>query len=441
MSKPYIALVGRPNTGKSTLFNRLAGRRISIVEDTPGVTRDRVIAEGEWLSNAFYIIDTGGIEPDTDDVILSQMRTQAELAMDMADVIVFIADAKDGVTAADREIASMIRKNNKNIILAVNKIDDYSHMDALYEFYELGLGEPYAISAEHGNGVGDVLDKAISLIPEEKKGQNADNARKIAVVGKPNAGKSTLINSLLGEERVIVSSIAGTTRDAIDTEFKYNGEDYLLIDTAGIKKKSKKDTAVDYYSMLRALKAIERSDVCILMIDAVNGVTEQDVKIAGLIKEAYKAVIIVMNKWDLVEKDTNTMAKMKKEVLNKLYFIDYAPMEFISAINNKRVQKLMPTVEGVLEQYAKRITTGLLNDAIGDAVMINSPPIKKGKQLRIFYSSQPAVNPPTFVLFVNDDSLMTTQYEKYLEGRMRMAFGFDGTPIKFIYRNKSENTK
>lgn len=441
MSKPYIALVGRPNTGKSTLFNRLAGRRISIVEDTPGVTRDRVIAEGEWLSNAFYIIDTGGIEPDTDDVILSQMRTQAELAMDMADVIVFIADAKDGVTAADREIASMIRKNNKNIILAVNKIDDYSHMDALYEFYELGLGEPYAISAEHGNGVGDVLDKAISLIPEEKRGQNTDNARKIAVVGKPNAGKSTLINSLLGEERVIVSSIAGTTRDAIDTEFKYNGEDYLLIDTAGIKRKSKKDTAVDYYSMLRALKAIERSDVCILMIDAVNGVTEQDVKIAGLIKEAYKAVIIVMNKWDLVEKDTNTMAKMKKEVLNKLYFIDYAPVEFMSAINNKRVQKLMPTVEGVLEQYAKRITTGLLNDAIGDAVMINSPPIKKGKQLRIFYSSQPAVNPPTFVLFVNDDSLMTTQYEKYLEGRMRMSFGFDGTPIKFIYRNKSENTK
>ncbi len=441
MSKPYIALVGRPNTGKSTLFNRLAGRRISIVEDTPGVTRDRVIAEGEWLSNAFYIIDTGGIEPDTDDVILSQMRTQAELAMDMADVIVFIADAKDGVTAADREIASMIRKNNKNIILAVNKIDDYSHMDALYEFYELGLGEPYAISAEHGNGVGDVLDKAISLIPEEKRGQNTDNARKIAVVGKPNAGKSTLINSLLGEERVIVSSIAGTTRDAIDTEFKYNGEDYLLIDTAGIKRKSKKDTAVDYYSMLRALKAIERSDVCILMIDAVNGVTEQDVKIAGLIKEAYKAVIIVMNKWDLVEKDTNTMAKMKKEVLNKLYFIDYAPVEFMSAINNKRVQKLMPTVEGVLEQYAKRITTGLLNDAIGDAVMINSPPIKKGKQLRVFYSSQPAVNPPTFVLFVNDDSLMTTQYEKYLEGRMRMSFGFDGTPIKFIYRNKSENTK
>lgn len=441
MSKPYIALVGRPNTGKSTLFNRLAGRRISIVEDTPGVTRDRIIAEGEWLSNAFYIIDTGGIEPDTDDVILSQMRTQAELAMDMSDVIIFIADSKDGVTAADREIASMIRKNNKNIILAVNKIDDYSHMDALYEFYELGLGEPYAISAEHGNGVGDVLDKAISLIPEEKRGQNADSARKIAVVGKPNAGKSTLINSLLGEERVIVSSIAGTTRDAIDTEFKYNGEDYLLIDTAGIKRKSKKDTAVDYYSMLRALKAIERSDLCILMIDAVNGITEQDVKIAGLIKEAYKAVIVVMNKWDLVEKDTNTMARMKKEVLNKLYFIDYAPVEFISAINNKRVQKLMPTVESVFEQYSKRITTGLLNDAIGDAVMINSPPIKKGKQLRIFYSSQPAVNPPTFVLFVNDDSLMTTQYEKYLEGRMRMSFGFEGAPLKFVYRNKSENTK
>lgn len=441
MSKPYIALVGRPNTGKSTLFNRLAGRRISIVEDTPGVTRDRIVAESEWCGNSFYIIDTGGIEPESKDVILSQMRTQATLAMDMADVIVFVADARDGVTAADKEIASMMRKNNKKIVLAVNKIDDYSQMNSLYEFYELGLGEPISISAEHGNGVGDVLDKAVELFPEEKKGIALDVSHKIAVVGKPNAGKSTLINSLLGEERVIVSNIAGTTRDAIDTEFSYNDHDYMLIDTAGIKKKNKTDTAIDYYSMLRALKAIERSDVCLLMIDATVGVTEQDVKIAGIIKDACKAVVIVINKWDLVEKETNTMSTMKKEILNKLYFIDYAPVEFISAINNKRVQKLMPIIERVLENYSMRISTGLLNDAIGDAVMITSPPIKKGKQLRIYYSSQPAVCPPTFVMFVNDDSLMTTQYEKYLQSRMRTAFNFEGSPLKFIYRNKGENKK
>ena len=438
MTKPYIALVGRPNTGKSTLFNRLAGRRIAIVEDTPGVTRDRIIAEGEWLDNSFYIIDTGGIEPDSDDVILSQMRSQANLAMDMADVIIFVVDGREGVTADDSEIATMIRKFNKGVILAVNKLDEYSQFENKYEFYELGLGEPYVISAEHGNGVGDLLDRAVELFPEEKKAVTAEDKRKIAVVGKPNAGKSTLVNTLLGEERVIVSDIAGTTRDAIDTEFSYNGREYLLIDTAGIKKKAKSDSAIDYYSSVRALKAIDRSDVCLLLIDGVAGVTDHDVKIAGMIKEAYKAMIIVVNKWDLVEKDTNTMSRMKKEILRKLHFVDYAPVEFISALNNDRVGKLMPIVEEVLENYACRINTGLLNDAVGDAVMITSPPIKKGKQLRFFYSSQPAPCPPTFVMFVNDDSLVSVQYEKYLEGRLRTAFGFKGTPIKFIYRNKSD---
>ncbi|MBO4360853.1 MAG: ribosome biogenesis GTPase Der [Eubacteriaceae bacterium] len=438
MTKPYIALVGRPNTGKSTLFNRLAGRRIAIVEDTPGVTRDRIIAEGEWLDNAFFIIDTGGIEPDSDDVILSQMRSQANLAMDMADVIIFVADGREGVTADDREIATMIRKFNKGVILAVNKLDDYSQFDSKYEFYELGLGEPYVISAEHGNGVGDLLDRAVELFPEEKKVSESDNRRKIAVVGKPNAGKSTLVNTLLGEERVIVSDIAGTTRDAIDTEFSYNGEEYLLIDTAGIRKKTKSDSAIDYYSSVRALKAIERSDVCLLLIDGSVGVTEHDIKIAGMIKEAFKAMIIVVNKWDLVEKDTNTMSNMKKEILKRLHFVDWAPVEFISALTNSRVGRLMPIVEEVLENYSMRINTGLLNDAVGDAVMITSPPIKKGRQLRFYYTSQPAVCPPTFVMFVNDDTLVSVQYEKYLEGRLRTAFGFKGTPIKFIYRNKSE---
>ena len=439
MTRPYIALVGRPNTGKSTLFNRLAGRRIAIVEDTPGVTRDRIIAESEWLGNAFFIIDTGGIEPESTDVILSQMRAQARLAMDMADVIIFVTDGREGLTADDREIATMIRKFNKGVILAVNKLDEYSQFDSKYEFYELGLGEPYVISAEHGNGVGDLLDRAVELFPEEKRGEDTSGASKIAVVGKPNAGKSTLVNTLLGEDRVIVSDIAGTTRDAIDTEFTWDGKDYLLIVTAGIKRKTKSDSAVDYYSSVRAMKAIERSDICLMLIDGSVGVTDHDVKIAGLIKEAYKAMVIVVNKWDAVEKDTNTMQKMKKEILQKLHFVDYAPVEFVSALNGSRVEKLMPVVETALESYRARINIGLLNDAVGDAVMITSPPIRKGKQLRFFYSSQPASCPPTFVMFVNDESLQTVQYEKYLEGRLRKAFGFTGTPIKFIYRNKTDN--
>lgn len=438
MNRPYIALVGRPNTGKSTLFNKLAGRRISIVENTPGVTRDRIIAEADWFGNDFFIIDTGGIEPRSDDTILKQMRTQAFLAMDMADVIIFVADAREGVTANDREIATMIMKSGKPTVLAVNKIDDDSHVSSLYEFYELGLGEPFRLSAEHGNGLGDIMDRCIGEFPEDKKGHEKEYYNKIAVVGKPNAGKSTLINALLGEQRVIVSDISGTTRDAIDTDFKYNDRDYVLIDTAGIKHKSKNDTDIDYYSMLRAIKAIERSDICLLIIDGQLGITEQDVKIAGIIKDEYKALIVVINKWDLVQKETNTMEKMKKEILKRLYFVDFAPIVFLSALDNKRIDKLMPTIEEVLEEYSKRISTGLLNDVIGDAVLMNSPVIKKNKQLKIYYSNQVGTKPPSIVMFVNDDTLSTKQYEKYIESRLRKAFTFKGSPIKFIMRSKGD---
>ena len=441
MSKPYVALVGRPNTGKSTLFNRLAGKRISIVEDTPGVTRDRIVAESEWCGNYFYIIDTGGIEPSSNDIILSQMRMQAQMAMDMADIIIFVVDAKEGVTAADREIASMIRKRSENIILAVNKIDNPEKRDTLYEFYELGLGEPMLLSAEHGSGLGDILDKVIEMFPSDMLGAVADENYKIAVVGKPNAGKSTLINSLLGEQRLIVSEIAGTTRDAIDTDFKYNSNKYTLIDTAGIRKKSKTAEAIEYYSMLRALKAIERSDVCLLVVDANDGVTEQDVKIAGIVKEAYKALIVVINKWDMIEKDTNTMVEMQKDIYAKLHFVSYAEIIFLSAIDSGRIHKLMPAVEESLLEYEKRISTGLLNDALGDATLNVSPPSKKGRQLRIYYANQAAVKPPTFILFVNDDKLMSIQYEKYLEGKLRKAFGFKSVPLKFIYRSKGDNIK
>ena len=438
MNKPYIALVGRPNTGKSTLFNRLAGQRISIVEDTPGVTRDRIVTESSWCGNAFYIIDTGGIEPENDDIILTQMRRQAEIAMDMADVIVFIADARQGMTAADREIATMIRKSGRPCVLAVNKIDDWNNSYQAYDFYDLGLGDPLPLSAEHGLGLGDVLDEVVAKFPEEKKGEENAEGYKIAVVGKPNAGKSTLINHLLGEERVIVSEVAGTTRDAIDTIFSYEGEDYVLIDTAGIRRKNKTYSAIDHYALVRATRAIERSDICLLMIDGTQGVTEQDVKIAGMISEAYRAVLILINKWDLVEKETNTMAQMEKDIRKKLHFIDYAPILFLSALGGSRTEKLMPAVQQVIRQYEKRVTTGLLNEVVGDAVLMNSTPSKAGKHLKIYYASQVSAKPPAIVLFVNDDSLTSRPYTRYLEGRLRAACGFDGTPLKIIYRNKSE---
>ncbi len=438
MTKPYVALVGRPNTGKSTLFNRIAGKKISIVEDTPGVTRDRVTASAQWNSKSFYIIDTGGIEPENKDTIPQQMRRQAQFAMDMADVIIFVCDGKEGPTASDKEIAAMIRKSGVKCILAVNKIDNWENAYLAYSFYDLGLADPIPISAEHSIGVADMLDEAVSLFDEKQDENSDDEACKIAVVGKPNAGKSTLINTLLGENRLIVSEIAGTTRDAVDTKFTFENENYLIIDTAGIKKKNKAYSSIDYYASVRALRAIERSDICLLMIDAKEGVTDQDAKIAGMIKDAMKAVIIIINKWDLIDKETNTMHDMEKEIKKRLYFIDYAPVLFMSALNASRTHKLMPEVRKAMSEYTKRISTGLLNDAVGDAVLMHSPPSKKGKQLKIYYVSQPAVAPPTFVFSVNDKQLITNAYTKYLEGRMREAFGFKASPLNLIYKNRSE---
>ncbi|MBR5996092.1 MAG: ribosome biogenesis GTPase Der [Eubacteriaceae bacterium] len=438
MNKPYVALVGRPNTGKSTLFNRLAGRRISIVDDTPGVTRDRVVAQAEWSSNAFYVIDTGGIEPYSDETIPAGMRRQAFLAMEMADVIIFVVDGRAGLTADDKEIAHLLQKNKNKVVLAVNKIENASQINDTFEFYELGLGEPYAISAEHGNGVGDLLDEVIARFPEEMAGAELNEGKRIAIVGRPNSGKSTLVNALLKEDRVIVSDIAGTTRDAIDVPFIYEGEEYTLVDTAGIRKNAKQGDSVEYYSMIRALRAIERSDICLLVIDATKKALDQDIRIASAIKDANKAVVIVVNKWDLVKKETNTMAEMEKEIRGKLHVIDYAPMVFISAIDSGRLHKLMPVVQDALAQYSRRIQTGLLNEAVASAFEMNQPPIKKGRSLKLYYTSQPSDSPPTFVFFLNDETLMTDTYSKYLEGRLREAFGFSGTPLKFIFRSKKE---
>lgn len=439
MREPFVALIGRPNTGKSTLFNKISGKRISIVEDTPGVTRDRIITDTSWQGSSFFLVDTGGIEPKTDDIILTQMKRQADLAIDMSDVIVLVVDGRAGVTANDREVATMIRRSGKPCILAVNKIDSYEIEYLIYEFYELGLGDPIAISAEHGIGFGDLLDEIVEHFPENKKGIDEEERTRIAVVGKPNAGKSTLVNTLLGENRVIVSEISGTTRDAIDTVFTYENKQYTLIDTAGIRKKSKIYDDIEHYSIIRAIGAIERSDVCLLMIDALDGVTDQDVKIAGLIKDRYKAVIILINKWDLVKKGNNTMRDMEKDIRKSLYFLDFAPMIFISASEKSRTEKIMPEIESVLEEYSKRITTGVLNEIMGDAVMMNNPPVKGTKRMKIFYTSQVATNPPTFVIFVNDPALEQDSYTRYLIGKIRESFAFKGCPIKMIYRQRNEN--
>ncbi|EDS71487.1 ribosome biogenesis GTPase Der [Anaerofustis stercorihominis] len=439
MREPFVALIGRPNTGKSTLFNKISGKRISIVEDTPGVTRDRIITDTSWSGNSFFLIDTGGIEPKSDDVILKQMKRQANLAIDMADVIVLVVDGRAGVTASDREVATMIRKSGKPCVLAVNKIDSFDIDYLRYEFYDLALGEPIGISAEHALGFGDLLDEVVKHFPENKKGVEEEERTKIAVVGKPNAGKSSLVNTLLGENRVIVSNISGTTRDAIDTIFNYEGKNYTLIDTAGIRRKAKIYDDIEHYSTIRAIGAIERADICLLMIDAMEGVTDQDVKIAGLIKDRYKAVIIVINKWDLVEKETNTMKDMEKKVRSSLYFLDFAPILFISATEKKRTHKLMPLIEEVLTEYGKRITTGLLNEIMGDAVMMNNPPSKGTRRMKIFYTSQVSTAPPTFVIFVNDPELEQDAYSRYLTNKLREAFTFLGSPIKLIYRKKQEN--
>lgn len=436
MAKPVVAIVGRPNVGKSTLFNKIAGKRISIVEDTPGVTRDRIYTEVEWLDKKFTLIDTGGIEPFSEDVILMQMRRQAEVAIDMADVIAFIVDGQEGINPADDEVANMLRKSKKKVVLVVNKIDAPKYKDNVYEFYNLGLGEPVGISAAQGLGLGDMLDEIIDGFPEEDEEEYDEFTIKVAVVGKPNVGKSSLVNKIIGEERVIVSDVAGTTRDAIDTPFEVGEDKYVFIDTAGLRKKKKIFENIERYSVVRSLTAIERADVCLLLIDAEEGVTEQDTKIAGYINEQGKAVIIVVNKWDIVEKDEKTMNKFIEDIRRDLSFMAYAPTIFISAKTGQRVVKVLELIKYVSNQHAMRISTGMLNDIISEAVLMNQPAISGGRRLKILYSTQVGVKPPTFALFVNDPEIMHFSYQRYLENQLRKSFGFEGTPIKFLLRKR-----
>ena len=439
MGKPTVAIVGRPNVGKSTFFNYIAGKRISIVEDTPGVTRDRVYAEANWRGRNFSIVDTGGIEPEADDIILSQMRQQAELAIAMADVIVFVTDIKQGVTAADMDIALMLRKSKKPIILACNKADNYGKVsDDIYEFYNLGLGEPYRVSAANAIGIGDVLDAIYDKLPPISDDENDNEVIKVAIIGKPNVGKSSLVNKILGENRVIVSNIAGTTRDAIDSEFENELGKYIFIDTAGIRKKNKVSENLEKYSVMRSLLAVERADVCLLMIDANEGVTEQDTKIAGEAHEAGKGIIIVVNKWDEYKKDNGTLEQYKKEVYDKLSYISYAPILFISAKTGQRVNKLFELINSVASQNALRVSTAVLNQVLNEAIAIVQPPTDKGRRLRIFYMTQASTKPPTFVVFVNDKNLFHFSYERYLINQIRNEFGLMGTPVRMIVREKNE---
>ncbi len=443
MSKPLVAIVGRPNVGKSTFFNRMAGKRVSIVEDVPGVTRDRVTVDTEWLGHAFTLIDTGGIDPKSDDVLLSQMREQAQIAMDMADVICFFTDARDGLTDDDRDVANLLRRAGKPVLLVVNKVDTLTLNDAMYEFYELGLGDPFGISSVNMLGFGDLLDEIIRHFPEDSSPSEADeNIIQLAVVGRPNVGKSSLTNRLLGENRTMVSDIAGTTRDAIDTLFTdADGTRYNIIDTAGIRRKrSIEEETLERYSVLRSIAAIRRCDVALLLIDAQDGVTEQDTKIAGLIQDEGKAVILIVNKWDAVEKETGTLESYQKKVLSDLKFISYAPVIFLSALSGQRVQNVFPTVRNVYEAASRRITTGVLNDALSDAVTSLPPPIQGGRRLRIYYATQVSVRPPSFALFVNDEKLMFFAYERYLENYFRKTFEFPGTPIRFLLREKKKDS-
>ena len=439
MGKPTVAIVGRPNVGKSTFFNYIAGKRISIVEDTPGVTRDRVYAEANWRGRNFSIVDTGGIEPEADDIILSQMRQQAELAIAMADVIVFVTDIKQGVTAADMDIALMLRKSKKPIILVCNKADNYGKVsDDIYEFYNLGLGEPYRVSAANAIGIGDVLDAIHDKLPPISDDENDNEVIKVAIIGKPNVGKSSLVNKILGENRVIVSNIAGTTRDAIDSEFENEFGKYIFIDTAGIRKKNKVSENLEKYSVMRSLLAVERADVCLLMIDANEGVTEQDTKIAGEAHEAGKGIIIVVNKWDEYKKDNGTLEQYKKEVYDKLSYISYAPILFISAKTGQRVNKLFELINSVASQNALRVSTAVLNQVLNEAIAIVQPPTDKGRRLRIFYMTQASTKPPTFVVFVNDKNLFHFSYERYLINQIRNEFGLMGTPVRMMVREKNE---
>lgn len=440
MAKPVVAIVGRPNVGKSTFFNYITGRRISIIEDTPGVTRDRIYSEGEWRGQSFTIIDTGGLEPFTGDYIKQQMVRQAEIAMETADVIVFLLDMKTGLTAADYDVAALLRKTEKPVIVAVNKVDQVGDMppDA-YEFYNLGMGEIYTISSIHGLGMGELLDAIYEHFPKDISELEDDDVIKVAIIGKPNAGKSSLINNILGEERVIVSDIPGTTRDAIDTPVERNGKKYIFIDTAGIRRKSRIEENIERYSVLRAWTAVDRADVCIIMIDAVDNVTEQDTKIAGYAHEQGKACIIAINKWDAVEKETGTLERYRETVKQKLEFMSYAPIVFISAKTGQRVERLFELVDFVFDQASFRLQTGMLNDVLNEAMAMVQPPSDKGKRLRIYYMTQVGIKPPTFILFVNDRELMHFSYERYLMNTLRSNFGFEGTPIHFIIREKGKN--
>ena len=438
MGRPIVTIVGRPNVGKSTLFNRIAGKRISITEDTPGVTRDRIYAECEWLDNYFTLIDTGGIEPNTTDTIFAQMRIQAEVAIEMADVVLFMVDGKEGVTAADTEVAQMLRKAKKEIILVVNKMDRFVNEDSVYEFYNLGLGDPIPISSAEALGIGDLLDEIISKFNGKMDTNEEEDSIKIAVIGKPNAGKSSIINRIIGEERVIVSDIPGTTRDAIDTKFERNSKKYTLIDTAGIRKKSKVLESVEKYSVLRAFTAVERADICVLVIDADKGVTEQDIRIAGYSHDSNKGMVIVVNKWDLIEKDNSTFKEFTEEIRQKLAYASYAPILTVSALTGQRVNKILEVVDEIYSFRNLRISTGVLNDILTEAVLMNQPATVKGKRLKIYYGTQVAVNPPKFLIFVNDKEIVHFSYERYIENKIREAFEYKGTPIIIEFRNRSE---
>jgi GTPase len=435
MAKPVIAIVGRPNVGKSTIFNRIVGERISIVEDIPGVTRDRIYSSGEWLTHEFNIIDTGGIDIG-DEPFLEQIRQQAEIAIDEADVIIFLVNGREGVTSADEEVAKILFKSKKPVVLAVNKIDNPEMRDQIYDFYSLGFGEPFPISGSHGLGLGDLLDEAAKHFPKGGAKGYDDDVICFSLIGRPNVGKSSLVNAILGEERVIVSDISGTTRDAIDSQLTYNGQRYVIIDTAGMRKKGKVYETTEKYSVLRALRAIERSNVVLVVINAEEGIIEQDKKIAGYAHEAGRAIVIVVNKWDAVEKDDKTMKEFEQKIRDHFLFLDYAPIVFLSAITKKRIHTLMPMINMASENHERRVETSVLNDVIMDAVAMNPTPTDKGRRLKIYYTTQVAVKPPTFVVFVNDPELLHFSYERFLENRIRDAFGFEGTPIKIYPRER-----
>ncbi len=438
-SRPIVAVVGRPNVGKSTLFNALAGEKISIVKDTPGITRDRIYADVTWLDMAFTLIDTGGIEPDSKDIILSQMREQAQIAIDTAEVIIFMVDVRQGLVDADSKVADMLRRSGKPVVLAVNKVDDFKkYMVDVYEFYNLGIGEPFAISAVGKLGIGELLDEVTSHFDASAAQEEEDDRIKVAIVGKPNVGKSSIINKLIGQNRVIVSDIAGTTRDAIDTEVTYQGKEYVFIDTAGLRRKNKIKEELERYMIIRTVSAVERADIVVLVIDATEGITEQDAKIAGIAHERGKAAIIAVNKWDAIEKGNKTVSEFTQKVRQILSFMPYAEILFISAVTGQRLFKLYETIDIVYENHAMRVATGVLNEIMTEAVALQQPPSDKGKKLRLYYITQVAVKPPTFVIFVNDKELMHFSYTRYIENQIREAFGFKGTPLKFIIRERKE---